>query len=353
MTTNLYARLFAPISLLLILFGAGCGVEAGNPDTGDQPKTGKVSLNFARVFDIQGQSFKLALTGAELRSGNGAAAVTSSLNPATDSLELFGLTDDQSSVLAASSDTVPVGTYDHIYVKLNGKAPVSYTTDGGDARSIGFGSEGQSAFKVQQTVEVKEGETTDLVVSLDARRSLVHPDDDDDPNHLVFRPRGGAERRDHGLDYEGSVGATSGGAFVCAYLYAAITFSPPAEMHPDGDGDSDGPGNEPPKGPDLDPRPTYPTLDDVVKDTTDECPNAFDRTRVEADGSWRFHHVRPGTFDFRLFKTDGSFQDLAGGIVLTPPAHGEGGEGREPGGDHGGDDHGGHPPPPPPPEALE
>jgi hypothetical protein len=311
-----------------LLFGfaaalaTGCGVEAGNP--GDKPKTGTVLVTFARGQEGVASSFKLALESVELRTADDAVAAPLTLT--AESIELVD--SDGGDVEAASGDAVPVGEYARMVVALKEDTPFTYKDLDGGERTVGFEGDESRAFYVEDDVIVTEGEITELVVDLDTRRSLVHPDDA--PDRLVFRPHG-AMGRHRGLGYVGKKTVT-GGTVVCAYLYAMLP-PPPHGEPPEG---MSGPGGRPPPppppGPGMLSGKVFATKDDVVKDETPECDNAFRIAPVDESGNWRFDHLLPATYDFRAFLGDGTFTDVEEGITLMPPPppprpDGPGGEG--------------------------
>jgi hypothetical protein len=291
---------------------AACGVEVGNPN-GEKPKTGTAQVYFARSRASEaGASFDLSLANVQLRSGDSASSVVAELAAASESVGLLSLTGDDDDVLAASSDTVPAGTYAQVVVSFAAGVPAVYKAASGEVIEAAFEDEAARAVTIDAEIEITEGESTAIVISLDPERSLVAREGQ--PEQRVFRPLGEVMHRGRRAAYEGTTDAP-GATLVCAYYYEPLAHPKPGHQPPPG-----GLGSAPPPPPPskaLRRRPTFATAADVVKDESAACPNAFDRAPVR-DGRYSFRHLPPGKYDFRIFDGDG-YTEGATGVQLQPP----------------------------------
>jgi hypothetical protein len=304
------------IHIFTALFLTHCGVEAGNPVDSD-PKAGLVQIQFATVDDIFGDSFVLNLADLSISSTNdsGEAEVIESLELTTTEVELFALSDDAGSETDVGTSTVTVGSYNVITIGFDEAKPLSYQATGEDPQIIAFSEDGIGSINLAETIEIAEGETTTIILNFDPRNSLTG----DNKADFKFDPMVASHKKGFKSSYEGSTDVANATS-VCAYLYSPI--HPPKGERGPKPGRASGKRPPPPKGRKGKagrPPKMFESADDVVKDETKLCENAFQRVRV-IDGVYHFRHLVPGTYDFRIFAEDGSYTDEVTGELLEPPA---------------------------------
>ncbi len=301
--------------LNLVVLLLSCAVEAGNPST--KKPTGTVSVQFAKTEDSENQSFQLMINRIELAADD---TTTASLNPDVNEIELFSgsQADD---VLAVKGQEVAVGKYAKIYVRLDEKRPPVYRGRDGKEMRVEIDHLEDRAFYFAESFEVKEGEETKVLVSLDPRRSLIASKDR--PGNMVFEPMGGAFPKPKESRFEGTAPSAEF-VTVCAYAYGFIQ-PPPPPFSPQGDDRNrpdkqfsrfmidKGPGRlgsaaRPPK--------VFDSKDVVVKDETAQCDNAFARAPVQ-NQKYVLSHLPPGSYLVRFFKADGKYQDAEQEITVV------------------------------------
>lgn len=298
--------------LNLVVFSLSCAVEAGNPST--KKPTGTVSVQFAKTEDSENQSFQLVINKIELTSDE---AGTASLNPDVAEVELFA-NSQKDGVQAIKGQPVAAGKYAKIYVRLDEKRPPVYKNREGKEMKVEIDHLDARAFYFSENFEVKEGEETVVLVSLDPRRSLVASKER--PGNMIFEPMGGAFPKSRDARHEGTAPAPDL-ILVCAYAYGLQAPSFP----PSSGGDNDrinkhnprltfdkGPGSgsaaRPPK--------VFETKEFVVKDETAQCDNAFARAPVH-NQKYVLNHLPPGSYLLRFFKADGKYQDAEQEITVV------------------------------------
>ena len=301
------------IAILAFLMLTHCGVEAGNPGTGGNPTAGVVSLFFAKGIDPTGSKFSLNIDSIFLRAGSGTTTTNVALATTNSNLDLLA-TSNSGDVLAANSSSVPVGAYDTIVVSLAKTNPFVYKNAAGKDESVALDDASQNNFKVSNSFVVDGSQTTELVVDIDPQQSLI---EGPDGSHYFFRPSGFADQRDRTLTYSQTT-SEANAAFVCAYLYAPRHHEQnPADRPPETSRTNDSPPPPPMNGPVAVARPSFGSKSEVVKDTTADCTHAFARVAVVND-TYSFLHLVPGSYDFRLFHTDGTWVDLDSNVSILP-----------------------------------
>lgn len=301
------------LAVLCAVWLVRCGVEAGNPHP-TKPTTGSIQIFFTQTPRQAKESLELKLAGLELLSGEGDDATAATLTAATNSVDLYSVIDTDE-VLAARGDEVPSGTYDKLVVTLAEDGPATYReSPDGAAIPIPFATEGARSIRIAETVEITEGGETKILVSLDPKRSVIPKEGK--PDTKVLRPVGGAHQKDRNRSHEGMTTELNA-AWVCAYLYGKAPLPPPPPpKRPEGSHSQDRP--PPPPGVDAQNRPAFTDASQVVKDTVAECPNAFERVPV-VSGRYVFRHLPPASFDFRLFRADGTYVDLPSAVKALRP----------------------------------
>lgn len=312
---------------------AACGVEVGNPNPTKPTTTtsGSVQIYMSRVPRTAAESLTLALGGISLDSQVSELPRTE-LNPKLPQFDLYD--QDTSDLLLAEASGIAVGEYSGLTLNLT-----QTTVDFRDADGRSGQAELDSVYRddtgiiIGRAIVISEGETTPILIDLDPRRSLF----DGEGEHVGkrrFRPMGGALAR-HGIAaYEG-VSVVNGGQWVCAYLYEPRFGKPlgapqrphaqplfehrprpsklPAFLSAEAPADGRPPRLRPQE------RPYFSTAAEVVKDETAGCENAFAKEPV-FEQKFAFPRLPPGTYDFRVFAQDGSYQEQALGVYIDPPA---------------------------------
>ncbi len=292
----------ALIKLISILLLTGCVIEAGNPNgvTGDL----KISWdgNGSSLGLVSSGSFEIFIDSVILYNDADNSNLSMTLKPTHESINILR---NETIEFATTSEVIP-GTYNNIVIIVKDSNPFKYKPDGSNEKPVRFEDSGSKAIYISGNYEIEEGQSEEIVVSLDLSNSLSESGDG-----FIFKPRAGAQRRKFGVSYSSTVNFDEG-EVVCAYLYDAI--APPKRM-----------GRiakrfkkrlTPPSGFKAFTRPEFSSADDVVKDETKKCDNAFERRPV-INNSFEFRHLKPGTYDFRVFKEDGSFEDIETGVRLT------------------------------------
>lgn len=309
------------VALTIILL-SGCVVEAGNPSS-KKPKQGSVSLYFAKTLDTSNQNLQLNIDNVDVSSSTSTDQASSfSLTPDQKEVEIFSLkeTDDTAVV---NSKPANAGVYDQIAIHLSSQKPVSRRDSNGADSPVDTDQIADNTFYLSQSFEIKEGEETQVIIRLDGHRSLVLGD-----GHVAFHPMGNFFPRNFGQDYEGKAPSAEFN-WVCAYAYG---ISPP----PRGGMMRETPIGKPNMPPPqhlghfgrafaaLPPK-SFATKDEVKKDATSACDNAFVKAEVVGQ-NFKLRHLPPGNFSFRFFKSDDSFEDASADVTIEemndPPLNG-------------------------------
>ncbi|RZA12393.1 MAG: DUF4382 domain-containing protein, partial [Proteobacteria bacterium] len=245
-----------------------------------------------------GESLNVQLTSLDLLTDDDSASA--SLTPSVSSVDLFG-NESSDTVMVAESVTIPIGSYQQIAVRMGSQKPIRYRDASGRDHNVNLEDSASTSFYVAQTYEVKEGETTSILVNLDPYRSIQTSEQ----GNYVFRPKGDARDPQRGTDYKGTT-VVSNAKWVCAYAFSAN--SSPEQYGPRPSPDGKGP--PPPRGPEVEGRKTYPSKNELMKDTTDACDNAFAKAPVQ-NGRFELRHLLPATYALRVFTAPDSYQDIA------------------------------------------
>lgn len=306
---------FQGLILLCILFLTRCGVEVGNPGN-TKPKTGVLKISFAKEPLTQQESLRLDLASLDLVEGDG-GAIVASLRPTVGNVDIFGLTDGDET-LVAESNTVPVGVYDRVVIRLSGEKPVYFRDQDGTERHVQLEAQSTNSFYVKQSFEITSSQTTSLLLSLDPYGSLGESGAPE--KGLIFRPRGYARRHEQSLGYRSKT-AVANAVWICAYGYGVQAGQlPMGPRQPP-------PPPPPPPGIEQVPPPPHPgvlvidritfkTKESIIKDTTSACPNAFAKAPV-IEGRYEFRHLLPGSYSLRIFTRVGTFDDSAEDFTLN------------------------------------
>lgn len=292
------------LGIFLALSVTHCGVEAGNSGP---KKQGSVKIYFAQEASSESESLSMQLASLDLYTDSETS--TASLTPSVESVDLFGLTEN-SSVVVAESSAIPVGSYQNIAIRLTGEKPIRYRDSGGQEISVDLDDAAVQSFYVEQSFEVSEGQTTSIILSIDPYKSLSR--NSGTPDRFVFKPRGDARPPEGDVPYLGSTTITDA-KWVCAYAYSVQLPGPINPFPRDGARLNFGPDF----GPRVEDRPSFSTKDDLVKDETDACDNAFAKAPV-LDGKYELRHLLPGAYSLRVFTSTGSYVDLEQDILLEP-----------------------------------
>lgn len=294
------------LGIFLALSVTHCGVEAGNSGP---KKQGSVKIYFAQEALSGNESLSMQLASLDLYTDSETS--TASLTPSVESVDLFGLT-ESSSVVVAESSSIPVGSYQNIAIRLSGEKPIRYRDSSGQEVSVELDDASIQSFYVEQSFEVSENETTSIVLSIDPYKSLSR--NSGAPDRFVFKPRGDARPPEGDVPYLGST-TIANASWVCAYAYSVSIPGPISPFPRDGGRLTMAFG--PDFGPRVEDRPSFSTKDDLVKDETDSCDNAFTKAPV-LDGKYELRHLLPGAYSLRVFTSTGSYVDLDQDIVLDP-----------------------------------
>lgn len=288
----------------------GCGVEVGNPG-GDEPDKGTLNIFFAREPVVEAESLSLSLASIDLVSTDSQDTVAS-LSPEVSDVDIFGLTESDQIKVAESTD-IPTGIYGQVVIQLNQESPFKYRDRDGEEKPVRFEEQSQRAFYVQQDFEIITGETTTLVLSLDPYNSLAKTDE----NGFIFRPRGDFRPKRHFIKHSGETDFENA-EWVCAYAYAVEEIPKPPRWEGDPNATLPPPPGPPPghPGPGVIDRITFATKEDVVKDATSLCANAFTKAPV-VEGKYEIRNLRPATYTLRFFDESGGFQDGIEEVVIS------------------------------------
>jgi len=291
------------LNLISILLLTGCVIEAGNPNgiTGDL----KISWdgNDTSLGLVDSGSFEIFIDSVILYNDSDGSNLSTTLKPTHESINILK---NETIEFATSSEVTP-GTYNNIVIIMKDSNPFKYKPDGSNEKPVRFEDSGSKAIYISGSYVIEEGQEEEIVISLDLSNSLSESGDG-----FIFKPRAGAQRRKLGVAYSSTVNF-DGGEFICAYLYDVI--APPKSRRKPTRRFKQRPA--PPSGFKASTRPEFSSAEDVIKDETDKCDNAFERRPV-VNNAFEFRHLKPGTYDFRVFKEDGSFEDIESEIRLTP-----------------------------------
>ena len=309
---------------LLAMGLAHCGIEVGNPHGGKkgQPSSGLITISLADapIDDVKHVFFDVQ--GLQVASADATNAVSLSL---TQSGKIDALALNSGKTLAlASGQSIAPGTYHGLNLVLNQNNPATVVNNDDSEAPVDF-SDSSHAIYVPQTFSIAEGQTLELVMHIDLRRSLSRMSDGDGPSHrFAFGPTATVLQRDSEATIVGK-NVAADVTTVCAYLTRRPDFQPGHRTPPFGGnqrqghgdaGEANGDGDGPPDGP---PPPgafrahTPNSFDPDAKvalDTDATCPQAFAVAGV-ATGAFDMSHLWPGSYRLRFFRADGTFTDGA------------------------------------------
>ena len=296
------------LALVIVLSLTRCGIEVGNPSDDNDTKKGTLSISFAKETVRDQARLSLDLAALDLISIDD-DSIIASLSPTIKNIELFGLA-DESEALVAESKAIPIGVYKRIAVRLNGDEPIHYHDFEGVKRPIRIADDSSGSFYIDQNFEISEGQTTSLLLSLDPYRS-IH--ESNSSKGLVFKPQGDLRQHDRSLNYSTKT-SLADARWACAYAYD-LQIPRPTPPRARGAGRKHLFARPPFPGIPTTRRVTFATKDDVMKDETSKCANAFAKAPV-VDGAFEFRHLLPARYSLRLFRSDGSFDDSAQDFTL-------------------------------------
>lgn len=344
MASNSLRRLIA--SLLLLPMAGSCGVEVGNPHGGKPTdgKTGQVSISLADAPVDRAKHVYVVLSGMKVVPVDADGVDGEPVDVAlvnSGKIDVLDLRNGKALDLSLAQD-MPVGSYSAVILEFDQAQPPTLIDKDDAERQIPL-PDASHKIAVEQAFEVVEGETLDLTVHIDLRRSIREQDDANNP--FAFRPFAGLGRRDEAGSIKAPVPDASV-TEVCAYL----RLGRPGEEHsggrhvrppgPPGDRPPPPPGagvppgaykaQPPPRG--EHDAPFDPFADDVA------CDKAFATSGVAEDGTFELHHLWPGAYQLVFYRADGTrLNDTAAEVMLFP--------GQKIDGDL--------PPPPPPPAETQ
>jgi hypothetical protein len=305
------SRLQAWFVALLLLF-QGCVVEVGNPEKPDDGSSGeggkgKLSIDVARGTHPSVQQVYLALTSITLLGS--AEPVVIDL-AGSERAALIG--DDASSVALVTTTDVPAGRYSGMILQLDDGSRSAVVLSEDDERKLQLKNAEDTEIAVTSDIAVPADAATQVTLKIDLSRSLALPSDPES-GPVTFDPMILLLHMPVPSKIQGTV-LLAEATTVCAYLYELLPPPPPP------------PGMEdlPPPPPPRSPRgvsakrpPMFETRQDVIKDESPECPNAFATATVRS-GAFVIGLLPPAHYDLRVFTKDGSYTDLADAVALRP-----------------------------------
>lgn len=295
------------LSLLIL---SGCAVEAGNP-TGKKPK-GTAAVSFVQTTSLSGDQFTISLDSIALVSSSGDTSSTQNLNVSQTDLNLLSTSPTADSTEAAKAD-VEVGTYSGVIIKLPARKPPRYRSSAGVATELGTDKLDEYGFRIDQDIQIKEGESTSIIVRLDPLGSMTK-----DGERIRFDPRGDASPRPPAAQYSGTA-PIADALYVCAYGYG-LTKMPLLQFNGVNPTGRSLPPPPPPGGKfAVRSHQSYSTRTDVVFDTSSTCSNAFAKTSVK-EKSFILDRLLPGSYALRFFRADDSYVDQTPDITVSAPS---------------------------------
>lgn len=284
----------------------GCAVEAGNPPSQtstDKSKIQKFNLYIADAPIDEAVSLKLKFFKIEIiRENPDDFGIYSKNLEKPEVIDLLKLSDGKTQLLFGGDD-VPVGDYTKILLHLDPDFPIFMETADGNKINLRVPPKGKdqpvNVFSIHEKFKVEPNKTADILVHFELRRSVKKTP----LNDYVFLPHMQVipEHIKASLNAKLSL---KDPVLVCAYIRApTLPPLPPPSVLKDEYG-------KPVIGvPAQAPQPPPPPQKKVEKDTTTECESADNAVRVK-DSEVTFHHLHPLTYDFRVFLTDGTYQDF-------------------------------------------
>lgn len=266
---------------VVCLLSSGCGTYAGNPEgdnsggqAGGTPPTGGETL------DGKG-SIKLAITDAAI---DDAAHVFVSFNRieistsgdswieiplgSTETFDIAALRDGVAAPLAALS-SLPAGDYQQIRLGLDPERPPVLELKDGTEHTLTIPSGAESGLKLVGGFKVVEGESLNLTIDFDLRKSLVRTGGGSYRMKPVLRVVADAQA----AVLEGE--ADEAGSVVCVYEAGR------------------------------------------AKDTDDSCDGAITSAIVKEDKSFVAAFLPPGDYEMRVFSpTAGTYSDVIEDVSL-------------------------------------
>lgn len=312
--------------VLISIFLSSCGIEIGNPKPsgGDGETKNNLQISVIKETNSFAKQFKLNIESVELQlKTESEEESTTALQLAESKVELLTDNDEENEAAITKESEVLVATYSGVRITLNSESPFEFTDREGNSRKVFFEDNTIRSFVVPQQISVFEGDAQKVLLDFDLRRAFRKAQENSED--FIFRPRSEVRKRKFALPYAGEVDAEDG-AVVCAYLYDRVKLPfeklpppPPPGFPPPGPpppfmGDESGkprPGSF-----EVKRRPIFETKEDVIKDTTAECTNAFAIADVK-DKKFKFDFLPPATYDFRLIKNDSSYEDLEEDVRLV------------------------------------
>lgn len=296
------------VPLAVSLFLSACGVEAGNPGTTKpDTKKGGVAIRIAKQLDLKSSMLSLSLSSFRLAQQDNEIA---EISPNLKEINLFTNTTDDEPIVAESND-VPVGSYSDIIVQLASTDPVIYRDEEGRESPVDLDDPAVPIFKVNEEFEVGDGEKIEIVLNIDPYRSLI--DEQTDKKRFKFRPQGHSHRRGRGLRYDGET-SVLGASWVCAYAFDARPLKTKRKSRGHDESRDDTNSKKPRF---LGERTIFDRLEDVKKDESKSCPNAFAVAPI-VEAKYHLRQLIPATYHLRFFKQDGSYEDSNAPIKLRP-----------------------------------
>ncbi len=321
-------RLFHGLGLFssMTLLAGGCGVEVGNPGadedeasiaiqlTSDNSTAGLDLVSSFSLTDSSNalptfQDFQLGIQEIILfgeNQGKNVKAVVVGLD------NFVSITaEGEEFVPQFSAKNVPAGTYDVLQVRFTSTQPVVFTRPDGRRELVEVDSGFSEGFYIPVSLDFTSSESQEVVVTLDLESSLTA--DPNNSDRFRFKPRGSAHSPGFRVKTSGQT-SLEGAVVACAYAHSLEADPRAPRSFPKGDSKpppvSDGSGE-------IRPRPIFANRDEIERDETFDCPNAFARSRVR-QGEYVFKNLKPGIYEIRVFSSDGSYVDVEEPLKIRP-----------------------------------
>ena len=294
---------------LSLMFLSACGVEAGNP-TGKKPK-GSATVSLVPTSSVTGDQFTISIDSISLVSSDETSSSAQSMAISNQDFNLLSSSPNATGAEAAKSD-VDTGKYTGVIITLPERRPPRYRPAGGDESELGTDKLDQHGFRIDQEIQIKEGESTNIVIRIDPLSSISK-----DGGQLRFDPRCDAFPRPPEAQYSGTAPITDA-AYVCAYGYGLTRMQPP----PQSNSTMGIPPPPPPPGPGgkfaAKSHQVFATKADVLFDSSSTCMNAFTKTGIKGS-SFILDRLLPGSYALRFFRADDTYVDLTTDISVSAP----------------------------------
>lgn len=279
--------ILTPLTLVLVAsLYVGCGALIGNPDDeDDEPKKEEEIKKIATGMDgkLEGQgTIQFSITDAPIDdvkhvyvriikleiSKVGEAWIDIPL-AVPNEIDLLSLQNGTTDALAALSN-LNAGEYKQVRLILDEKSPGSIVLDSGTTHDLKIPSGSQTGLKLHSSFVIKDGETLDLTIDFDLRKSLTMTRQANTERYLLKPVLRLIEDNKSGIIKGYSLDAD----VVCAYF----------------------------KG--------------VTKDDSSSCGRA-ENSAIVKDGNYTIAFLEEGEYQLRLFPSEGDYKDLSKTFIVV------------------------------------